>query len=236
MILGALVALSCGGDSEGGEGPSAQQPAGGGIAATAGGGENQSRSGAKASAGVGGAAKAADGGAAEAADGGAAIHEPVSEGQPVADWPPHQLADFDRCGDADLTGLAAACSESAGTHEIVANGGNLVEATASLIELTGASVTTRASVRFTPNVSQAFGIYLGTPNVPFSISTPKLQVMPHCSRYLAPELSQRLSGAACSQLRGSYLVQLTAGQTYTLSFGPITSRQWVRIYVEAISP
>lgn len=166
------------------------------------------------------------------AGGGTAAHEPAGETPPVASWLPHQLADFAHCGDDELLGLAAACSDSEASQALVASGTELALASPSLLELTGTGEQNRASVQFTPPASQTFGIYLGTPNVPFSISTRELQIVPSCARYLAPELSERLSGADCSQLRGVYLVSLQAGVTYTFSLGPIAPQQWVRIYVQ----
>lgn len=167
-------------------------------------------------------------------DGSTPTHEPDSAATPMLGWVSHQLADFAHCGDAELGHLAAACSDSERSPTIVANGDKLAPASVSLLELTGPEDLNRASVEFTPGTSQTFGIYLGTPNVPFSISIPERQIMPRCARYLPPELSERLTSASCSQLRGVYLVDVQAGVTYAFNFGPIAPQQWVRIYVQPL--
>ncbi len=159
---------------------------------------------------------------------------PVGETESAPSWQAHQLADFARCGDAELSQLAAACSDSGQPQTLVANHAALSSASVSLLELTGSEDMNRGSVEFTPSKSQTFGVYLGTPNVPLSISVPTRQVMPRCARYLAPELSQRLTGAGCSQLRGVYLLDLQGGVTYTFAFGPIAPQQWLRIYVQPL--
>jgi hypothetical protein len=159
---------------------------------------------------------------------------PVGETASAPSWRAHQLADFARCGDAELSQLAAACSDSEQPQTLVTNDAELSPASVSLLELTGPEDMKRGSVEFTPSKDQTFGIYLGTPNVPLSISVPTRQVMPRCARYLAPELSRRLTGAECSQLRGVYLLDLQGGVTYTFGFGPIAPQQWLRIYVQPL--
>lgn len=221
-----MLLLSCGA-TDGGQDVAGREPAGDGTAETPGGPEHQTSGGAVGETNVAVEQPGDSGG------GSTPAHQPDSETPPVASWSPHQLAEFDHCGDTDLVGLAAACADSEGAQTLVANGAKLALASVSLLELTGSGELNRASVEFTPTASQTFGIYLGTPNVPFSLSAHALQVMPRCARYLAPELSERLTGTDCSQLRGVYLVKLQAGVTYTLSFGPIAPQQWVRIYVQS---
>jgi hypothetical protein len=184
--------------------------------------------------GSSGNANAREDGGGDAGESGGGSTSVGSEQPPgIADGPtPHNLSDFPHCADAQLGGLAAICGELTQSGEVVDARGTLQPSTTSLIQLSTSGGTNRASVSFTTVASGAFTIYLGTPNIPFSISAGSEAILPTCSRYLTPELSQKLTGTECRDLLGVYVVSLRAGVTYLLHFGPITPERWVRVYVQ----
>jgi hypothetical protein len=152
----------------------------------------------------------------------------------VYEFPPHRLADFARCGDAQVQrGLEEACLAVTSAPTILGSGAELPPSVVAVLELVGSDEARGARARFTPESTGAYEIYLGTPNIPFAASAQNEQVFPSCARYLEPSLSERLSGRECGDLRGLYRLELRGGVTYTLSLGPLSPERWVRVFVQA---
>ncbi len=84
-------------------------------------------------------------------------------------------------------------------------------------------------VAFTAPTTDAYVIYLGTPNVPFQVDTSA----PVCSRYLSATRVEAITGqAACPKFRGVYLLpEIEAGTEVRIGLGPITPQRWVRLLV-----
>lgn len=150
------------------------------------------------------------------------------------------LSDFDRCGDGRLDDLAQSCSTAAGNDVVTTPGQSLVPSTLHSVQLAD-----NGSGQFEGTFPLSLGgfgsgeyvFYLGTPNVDFQIfqraqNQTFIEVAPICSRYISDTLATSLTGATCPPLRGAYVFELSAANTYEVRFGPISPQRTIRVLAQ----
>ncbi|MFZ5893494.1 MAG: thrombospondin type 3 repeat-containing protein [Myxococcota bacterium] len=138
------------------------------------------------------------------------------------------LTDFARCGNARLDTFDRACTVTERRVTVVQAGDNpnaflpyLAGDTFTSIHLWNVNGMNEGYVRFDPppNAQGEWAFYLGTPNVPLTITNASSSEQTICTRYVSDTLANELIGRDC-RLKGAYVADLHGGP-FLLHFGPI---------------